>query len=115
MSKEKKYMNFNEMLECLEKGEKVRLSTWQENNYIGIRSNIGIYQYYEDNSPYKQYEFSHRDIHANHWEIYKPSEGIIFPKDNEKIYYLDECGYATYRSYDETYRGVHTVHLATVP
>lgn len=24
MSKEKKYMNFNEMLECLEKGEKVR-------------------------------------------------------------------------------------------
>ena len=33
--KEKKYMNFNEMLECLEKGEKVRLSTWQENNYIG--------------------------------------------------------------------------------
>lgn len=102
MSKEKKYMNFNEMLECLEKGEKVRLSTWQENDYIGIRSNIGIYQYYEDNSPYKQYEFSHRDIHAAHWEIYKPSEGIIFPKDDEKIYYLDECGYATYRSYDET-------------
>lgn len=72
MSKEKKYMNFNEMLECLEKGEKVRLSTWQENNYIGIRSNIGVYQYYEDNCPYKQYEFSHRDIHATHWEIYKP-------------------------------------------
>ena len=102
MSKEKKYMNFNEMLECLEKGEKVRLSTWQENDYIGIRSNIGVYQYYEDNSPYKQYEFSHRDIHATNWEIYKPSEGIIFPKDDEKIYYLDECGYATYRSYDET-------------
>lgn len=42
MSKEKKYMNFNEMLECLEKGEKVRLSTWQENNYIGIRSNMSL-------------------------------------------------------------------------
>lgn len=69
------FLLFDEALDLLQSGEKLKRIRWEEGRYITLDPERHIFYLAEPNSVYEvKYEFSNDDILANDWEIVLPPE-----------------------------------------
>lgn len=69
------FLRFDEALNLLECGHKLKRIRWEEGQYISLDTNRKIVYLTEHDSIYEvKYEFSNDDILANDWEIVLPPE-----------------------------------------
>jgi hypothetical protein len=69
------FLLFEEALDLLQSGEKLKRIRWEEGRYLTLDPERHIFYLTEPNSVYEvKYEFSNDDILANDWEIVLPPE-----------------------------------------